>query len=64
MSVFAGNHMKSLHNSVEESLKNLRTSYIDILYVHWVGFRFVERVLSALTLLSPPSGIGTRALRK
>ena len=28
--------MKSLHLSIEESLKKLRTSYIDILYVHWV----------------------------
>lgn len=25
-----------MHLSVEASLKNLRTSYIDILYVHWV----------------------------
>ena len=23
--------------TVEESLQKLRTSYIDILYVHWVG---------------------------
>ena len=28
--------MKSLHISVEASLKKLRTDYIDILYVHWV----------------------------
>ena len=28
--------MKSLHISVEQSLKKLRTDYIDILYVHWV----------------------------
>lgn len=27
--------MKSLHLSVEASLKKLRTSYIDILYLHW-----------------------------
>jgi len=32
---FVGNNMKSLHVSVEASLKKLRTSYIDILYVHW-----------------------------
>ena len=25
-----------MHISVEASLKKLRTSYIDILYVHWV----------------------------
>lgn len=28
--------MKTLQISVEESLKKLRTSYIDILYLHWV----------------------------
>ncbi|KAJ3028630.1 hypothetical protein HDV00_010117 [Rhizophlyctis rosea] len=30
-----GNHSKSLKTSVERSLQNLRTSYIDVLYVHW-----------------------------
>jgi len=30
-----GNGTKSLHVSVEASLKKLRTSYIDLLYVHW-----------------------------
>ncbi|KAF5335278.1 hypothetical protein D9611_011761 [Ephemerocybe angulata] len=30
-----GNSAKSLRNSVEASLADLRTSYIDILYVHW-----------------------------
>lgn len=30
-----GNGSKSLHNSVEASLKKLQTSYIDLLYVHW-----------------------------
>ncbi|PBK64734.1 Aldo/keto reductase [Armillaria solidipes] len=32
---YVGNSTKSLHVSVEASLKKLRTSYIDILYVHW-----------------------------
>lgn len=32
---FAGNNMKSLHNSVANSLRNLRTDYIDILYLHF-----------------------------
>ncbi|KAK0439141.1 NADP-dependent oxidoreductase domain-containing protein [Armillaria borealis] len=32
---YVGNSTKSLHLSVEASLKKLRTSYIDILYVHW-----------------------------
>ncbi|KAI5122434.1 hypothetical protein M0805_008747 [Coniferiporia weirii] len=32
---YTGNNIKSLNLSVEASLKKLRTSYIDILYVHW-----------------------------
>ncbi|KKY27160.1 putative norsolorinic acid reductase [Diplodia seriata] len=32
---FTGNSAKSLHVSVKQSLKNLRTDYVDILYVHW-----------------------------
>ena len=31
---FAGNHTKSLRESVASSLKNLKTDYIDLLYVH------------------------------
>lgn len=30
-----GNGTKSLHTSVEASLKKLQTTYIDLLYVHW-----------------------------
>jgi len=33
-----GNGTKSLHLSVEASLKKLQTSYIDLLYVHWWDF--------------------------
>ncbi|KAF7334762.1 putative Aryl-alcohol dehydrogenase [Mycena sanguinolenta] len=32
---YVGNNIKSMHISVEASLKKLRTTYIDILYVHW-----------------------------
>lgn len=32
---FVGNSVKSMHVSVRQSLKKLRTDYIDILYVHW-----------------------------
>ena len=32
---FTGNSAKSLHVSVRDSLRKLRTEYIDILYVHW-----------------------------
>jgi aryl-alcohol dehydrogenase-like predicted oxidoreductase len=33
-----GNGAKSLHISLEASLKKLQTSYIDLLYVHWWDF--------------------------
>ena len=46
---FVGNSMKSLHNSVNASLKKLRTDYIDILYVHWWDYACsVEEVMSGL----------------
>ena len=32
---FTGPSAKSMHISVRDSLKKLRTDYIDILYVHW-----------------------------
>lgn len=32
---FTGNSAKSMYVSVRDSLKKLRTEYIDILYVHW-----------------------------
>ena len=35
---YAGNHSKSLHISLEASLKKLQTSYIDLLYIHWWDF--------------------------
>lgn len=35
---FAGNSTKSLHVSLEASLKKLQTDYIDLLYVHWWDF--------------------------
>jgi hypothetical protein len=30
-----GNHKRSLHMSLRDSLKKLKTDWIDILYVHW-----------------------------
>ena len=35
---YSGNNMKSLHNSVKDSLRKLRTDYIDIFYLHWVSY--------------------------
>ncbi|KAI0074597.1 aryl-alcohol dehydrogenase [Panus rudis PR-1116 ss-1] len=48
-SSYVGNNLKSLHVSVEESLKKLRTNYIDILYVHWWDWTTrVEEVMDGL----------------
>ncbi|TFK49877.1 Aldo/keto reductase [Heliocybe sulcata] len=47
--MYGGNHSKALHISVHESLQKLRTSYIDILYVHfWDYNTSVEEVMNAL----------------
>jgi aryl-alcohol dehydrogenase-like predicted oxidoreductase len=32
---YTGNSAKSMHISVRDSLKKLKTDYIDVLYVHW-----------------------------
>ena len=46
---FVCNSVKSLHLSVEASLKKLRTSYIDILYVHWWDYTTsIEEVMNGL----------------
>ncbi len=47
-----GNNLKSLHNSVEASLKKLRTDHIDILYVHWWDYATpIEEVMNGLHFL-------------
>jgi aryl-alcohol dehydrogenase-like predicted oxidoreductase len=44
-----GNHRKSMVRSVEESLRRLRTDYIDLLYLHvWDGTTPVEEILRAM----------------
>lgn len=46
---FAGNSAKSLYVSIHDSLKKLRTDYIDILYVHWWDFATsVEEIMTHL----------------
>ncbi|EMD37577.1 hypothetical protein CERSUDRAFT_154285 [Gelatoporia subvermispora B] len=46
---YVGNNVKSMHISVEDSLRKLRTSYIDILYVHWWDWdTSVEEVMNGL----------------
>lgn len=32
---YSGNHKRSMHMSLRDSLKKLQTDYIDILYLHW-----------------------------
>ncbi|KAF8968933.1 NADP-dependent oxidoreductase domain-containing protein [Flammula alnicola] len=50
--LFVGNSTKALHISVEASLKKLRTSYIDLLYLHWWDWdTSVEEVMKALHTL-------------
>ncbi|KAF8970118.1 Aldo/keto reductase [Flammula alnicola] len=49
---FVGNSTKSLHISVEASLKKLRTSYIDLLYLHWWDWdTSIEEVMKSLHTL-------------
>ncbi|KAI0752197.1 Aldo/keto reductase [Fomes fomentarius] len=49
---YVGNNMETLQISVEESLKKLHTSYIDILYVHWWDYSTsIEEVMNGLHAL-------------
>ncbi|CAF9932885.1 MAG: hypothetical protein ALECFALPRED_005402 [Alectoria fallacina] len=49
---FGGNSAKSLHVSVEASLKKLQTSYIDLLYVHyWDMQTCIPEVMQSLNHL-------------
>lgn len=44
-----GNNTKSLRLSLKHSLKNLRTDYIDLLYIHWWDWdTSIEEVMGAL----------------
>lgn len=46
---YAGNSAKSMHVSIRDSLKKLRTDYIDILYVHYWDFATsVEEMMNHL----------------
>ncbi|KAH9849839.1 norsolorinic acid reductase [Lenzites betulinus] len=49
---YQGNHRKSLHLSVKDSLANLQTDYIDVLYVHWWDYTTsIPEVMQALDAL-------------
>lgn len=44
-----GNHKRSLHMSVRDSLKKLQTDWIDILYLHWWDWTTsIEEVMDSL----------------
>ena len=53
---YTGNSAKSLHVSLEDSLKKLQTDYIDLLYVHWwYAFSFIQLIMQGIILLQSRS---------
>lgn len=49
---FGGTGTKSMHIAIEESLKNLRTDYIDIYYVHaWDLATSIPELMQSLNVL-------------
>jgi len=50
---FGGNSAKSLHISMERSLQKLKTSYIDLMYVHWWDYTTsIPEVMKALNAMA------------
>ncbi|KAJ9619273.1 putative aryl-alcohol dehydrogenase aad14 [Taxawa tesnikishii (nom. ined.)] len=49
---YCGNHKRSLHMSVRDSLKKLQTDWIDILYLHWWDHTTsIEEIMDSLHIL-------------
>ncbi|KAG8628143.1 hypothetical protein KVT40_004016 [Elsinoe batatas] len=49
---FQGNSTKSLHVSLNASLKKLKTDYIDLLYLHWWDFSTsIEEIMQSLNTM-------------
>ncbi|OHF00970.1 aryl-alcohol dehydrogenase AAD14 [Colletotrichum orchidophilum] len=49
---FTGNHRRSLHISIRDSLKKLGTDYIDILYLHWWDYTTsIKEIMDSLHIL-------------
>jgi aryl-alcohol dehydrogenase-like predicted oxidoreductase len=49
---YSGNHKRSIHMSVRDSLKKLQTDFIDILYLHWWDHTTsIEEIMDALVSL-------------
>jgi len=50
--LYGGNHKRSLHMSVRDSLKKLKTEWIDVLYLHWWDFSTsIKEVMDSLHVL-------------
>ncbi|OQN97369.1 hypothetical protein B0A48_16433 [Cryoendolithus antarcticus] len=50
---YTGNNTKSMRSSVEASLKLLKTTYIDVLYVHWWDYTTsIEEIMRGLNTLA------------
>jgi aryl-alcohol dehydrogenase-like predicted oxidoreductase len=48
----AGNHKRSMHMSVRDSLKKLQTDFIDVLYLHvWDHMSSIEEIMDSLDVL-------------
>ncbi|KAL1849322.1 putative aryl-alcohol dehydrogenase aad14 [Paecilomyces lecythidis] len=49
---FCGNHKRSLHVSVQDSLRKLQTEWIDILYLHWWDYTTsIKEIMDSLHIL-------------
>jgi aryl-alcohol dehydrogenase-like predicted oxidoreductase len=49
---YFGNHRRSLHVSVRDSLKKLRTDWIDLLYLHWWDYSSsIPEIMDSLHML-------------
>ncbi|KAK6222666.1 putative aryl-alcohol dehydrogenase aad14 [Pestalotiopsis sp. IQ-011] len=49
---FCGNHKRSMHVSVRDSLAKLQTDWIDILYLHWWDWTTsIEEIMDSLHIL-------------
>jgi aryl-alcohol dehydrogenase-like predicted oxidoreductase len=52
MANYVGNGTKSLHLSVNASLRKLQTDYVDLLYIHWWDFSAsIPEVMQSLNQL-------------
>lgn len=48
---YSGNHKRSIHMSVRDSLRKLQTDFIDILYLHWWDWTTsIEEIMDSLVL--------------